>query len=165
MQRVYYRRQVVAARFVVSLLVVAGIAALTYAAFTVAMPASVRFGALAAAMIGYGYFGSSMACLFITLLRPDNALFYYDETSLWNGRDWKIGWDEVSGIATDGARVGILFRPIFPKFSLQLTDGSQLKMNTYNAMTEQEMKEWKTRLKRQQKAYHSGDAAAVDELA
>ncbi len=32
-------------------------------------------------------------------------------------------------------------------------------------MTEQEMKEWKTRLKRQQKAYHSGDAAAVDELA
>ncbi|WP_019422715.1 hypothetical protein [Paenibacillus sp. OSY-SE] len=164
MQRVYYRRQVVAARFFASLLCAAGIVVLTYAAFTVTMPASVRFGALAAAMIGYSYFGSNMVCSFIALLKPDNALFYYDETSLWNERDWKIGWEDVSDITIEGARVGILFRPIFPTFNFQLTDGSQLKINTYNAMTELEMKEWKVKLKRQQKAYHSG-VLPVDELA
>lgn len=153
MEYVCYRRRVAAVKLLVSMLGLAGAAGLIYVALYGSVSLSVRIAAWAAALIGIGYFGSNLVLSFLALIRPRNILFHYDESAVWNEGAQPVPWAQVKEITAEGARVGILFKPEFPKFLLRLEDGSRIEIRTYNAMTEHEMNEWTRRMRERKQAH------------
>lgn len=163
MHHVVYQKQKAAAQLFIAFICIlfsAGLIVLAVLDFK--LPLSLRIALAATACIGFAYCGSNLVVSVRALTAGTNILLTYDQETIWNEYGLRAAWADVVDIRVEQGRVGILFVPVFPKFVVVLKDGTSRKVETFHVLTDQEMNDWRIRLKQHQKAVQ-GKAEAAEQ--